>query len=149
MLMVFGLYTIDIDIIRLILVGFFFYLVQIWDSTLSPVRDLRLVRLLYLSVVFRTRWAFFGAHCTCLSFLPASVSCCSTDFLLLRLLFWSWDRWYLVCHVPLLACWRLARSVPGPVGKERRNLWLFQGMISEFGPEKGEIIEEINKLYVV
>ncbi len=49
--MVFGLYTIDIDIIRLILVGFFFYLVQIWDSTLSPVCDLQLVRLLYLAVV--------------------------------------------------------------------------------------------------
>ena len=63
-LMVFGLYTIDIDIIRLILVGFFFYLVQIWDSTLSPVHDLQPVRLLYLAVVFRTRWAFFGAHCT-------------------------------------------------------------------------------------
>ncbi len=62
--MVFGLYTIDIDIIQLILVGFFFYLVQIWDSTLSPVCDLQLVRLLYLAVVFRTtRWAFFGAHC--------------------------------------------------------------------------------------
>jgi hypothetical protein len=37
----------------------------------------------------------------------------------------------------------------GPLEKGRRNLCLFQGMISEFGTEKGEIIEEINKLYVM
>jgi hypothetical protein len=31
----------------------------------------------------------------------------------------------------------------------RRNLCWLHGMISEFGTEKGEIIKEINKLYVV
>jgi hypothetical protein len=54
-----------------------------------------------------------------------------------------------VVVLALVKDWRKDWSTVGPVEKGRRNLCLLHGMISEFGTEKREIIEEINKLSVV